>query len=121
MRACSVCKYYARLMLIFIVALPSSALWAQDEQPLRDPTTPLGHKVITGKTSVAASGYELNSVLISSQRKLAVINGQTLREGQIIPGSSGVQVQSISAKRVVLQQANKRWELSLTPTTIRKH
>lgn len=121
MRAYSVCKYYSRLIQLLVLLLSSTALLAQEEKLLRDPTTPLGHKVIAGKTNAAASEYELNSVLISSQRKLAVINGQTLREGQEIPGSAGVHIKSISAQRVVLQQVNKRWELSLTPTTIRKH
>jgi len=107
-------------MLLLLAAPLSLQALADDEQPLRDPTAPLGHKVAVGKASTTNT-YELNSILISAQRKLAIINGQTLREGQTIAGSSDVRVASISAKRVVLQQANKRWELSLSPTMIRKH
>lgn len=114
-------KYYCQFILVVMFTLPASLLWAQAAQPLRDPTTPLGYKVVAGKQSATVTEYELNSILISTRRKLAVINGQTLREGQLIAGSAGVRIQSISAKRVVLQQANKSWELSLTPTTIRKH
>ena len=120
MRDYSVCKLIFHLLLAVFFLLASVISFAVEAEPVRDPTTPLGYKVIAGKVTTSTS-YELNSILISTHRKLAIINGQTLREGQIIEGSSGVRVMHISAQRVSLQQAEKRWELILSPTTIRKH
>lgn len=86
----------------------------------RDPTTPLGYTAgVAG--SVANSHYRLNSVLISAQRKHAVINGVTLREGQVIPGSAGVVVKRISPQTVVLQQDVKTWALRLSPSVVIRH
>lgn len=121
MRVCSVYKYCFAYISIFFLAACASLASADESAALRDPTAPLGHKMLADKVGVAGNTYELNSVLISQQRKLAIINGHTLREGQIIPGSAGVQIKRISAQSVILQQENKRWELTLTSTTIRKY
>lgn len=86
---------------------------------VRDPTTPLGH-VATHATNNGAQQFALNSILISSQRKLAIINGNTLREGQTVPGSGNVKVQRISAQTVVLQQADQTWVLRLSPSIMKK-
>ena len=62
-------------------------------QELRDPTRPLNFtvpKVVGAKKKVA-----LNSVLISEQRKLAVINGKALMGNQ---SHDGVKVVKISLK-----------------------
>lgn len=87
---------------------------------VRDPTTPLGH-MPGGAAGASEQQFVLNSVLISSQRKLAIINGSTLREGQLIPGTDNVKVQRISAQTVVLQQAERTWVLRLSPSIVRKH
>ncbi len=76
---------------------------------VRDPTTPLGH-VATNATNNGAQQFALNSILISPQRKLAIINGNTLREGQ-----------RISAQAVVLQQADQTWVLRLSPSIVKRH
>ena len=86
---------------------------------VRDPTTPLG--LIANPTPTNSEHhYELDSVLISAQRKLVVINGNSLREGQVIPGSGGVKVQRISPQKVVLQQGPKSWALNLSPTVVNR-
>jgi MSHA biogenesis protein MshK len=59
--------------------------------------------------------------LISPRRKLAIINGSTLREGQVVPGSADVRVQRILAQAVVLQQADKTWVLRLSPSILKRH
>lgn len=120
MRDYSVSKLTFKFMSVVFLFFASIASVAQEADPVRDPTTPLGNKMVAGKVMTNTT-YELNSILISAQRKLAIINGQALREGQVIEGSSGVRVTRISAQRVSLQQAEKRWELILSPTTIRKH
>lgn len=86
---------------------------------VRDPTTPLGYAVSPG--IAATTNYTLSSVLISAQRKHAVINGATLREGQVVPGSDGVIVKRISPQTVVLQQHTKTWALRLSPSVVIRH
>lgn len=86
----------------------------------RDPTQPLGFKAPqAGKAS--AQVLRLSSVLISAQRKLAIINGHSLREGQIIPGSNGVRLVQINAQGVVLAQGERQWPLRLAPRVTKTH
>jgi len=99
-----------------------ASVWANDTSvpDVRDPTTPLGH-LATSATKNEAQKFALNSILISPQRKLAIINGSTLREGQTVPGSGNVKVQRISAQSVVLQQADQTWVLRLSPSIVKRH
>ena len=99
----------------------SAGAWANDSNAaaVRDPTAPLGYSA-TG-TAVSGTQLALNSILISPQRKLAIINGNTLREGQIVPGSADVKVQRILAQAVVLQQADQTWVLRLSPSILKRH
>lgn len=92
---------------------------ANTSDMVRDPTTPLGYAVAPG--IAATTNYTLSSVLISAQRKHAVINGATLREGQVVPGSDGVIVKRISPQTVVLQQHTKTWALRLSPSVVIRH
>jgi len=87
---------------------------------VRDPTTPLGH-VATNASAGGVQQFELNSILISPQRKLAIINGSTLREGQPVPGTGNVMVRRISAQSVVLQQLDHTWVLRLSPSITKRH
>lgn len=92
---------------------------ASASDAVRDPTKPLGYAAAPGVA--ASTGYTLSSVLISPQRKHAVINGVTLREGQVIPGSDSVIVKRISPQTVVLQQHTKTWALRLSPSVVIRH
>lgn len=107
---------------IFCMLLLSANVLANETNGLdvRDPTTPLGH-IATSATTNGVQQFYLNSILISPQRKLAIINGNTLREGQTVPGSGNVKVQRISAQAVVLQQADQTWVLRLSPSIIQRH
>lgn len=95
----------------------SAGVFAQElpaTNEVRDPTTPLGHfaSFSTGETELA---LELNSVLISQQRRLAIINGNSLREGQAVPGANGIIIQRILPQKVLLRQGDKIWAISLSP------
>lgn len=102
-----------------ILLFSMGVLAESDTQVVRDPTTPLGH-VTPSATNSDAQQFTLNSILISPQRKLAIINGSTLREGQLIPGSANVKVQRISTQAVVLQQAQQTWVLRLSPSIVKR-
>lgn len=110
------CKWYACLLLV----VTSSYVVAQaNSDEFRDPTTPLG---FSGPASGDGKRQELvlDSVLYSAQRKLAIINGNSVREGQQIPASGGVKVQRILPQKVLLQQGDKTWSISLSPTVVNR-
>jgi MSHA biogenesis protein MshK len=113
---------YKIIASIFCMLLLSVSVLANETNgfDVRDPTTPLGH-IAASVTTNGAQQFYLNSILISPQRKLAIINGSTLREGQTVPGSGNVKVQRISAQAVVLQQADQTWVLRLSPSIIKRH
>lgn len=109
-----------------VFAAEPTAAVAETEQAtstntlLRDPTAPLGYAPITASAAVQNS-FNLSSVLISAQRKQAIINGATLREGQTIPASGGVVVKRIAPQAVVLQQGERAWTLQLSPSVVQRH
>ncbi len=93
-------------------------------QGLRDPTQPPSVVAPQPQGQVASPGVSgepvLQSVLISSKpggRKVAVIDGETVREGDTIRDSKVIK---ISASQVVLRQGKKDQVLVLaTPSTAR--
>lgn len=112
-------KFIARV--VSVCFLGSTLLVSEiNAQEVRDPTTPLGQST-TSPSTVGEQPFELNSILISPQRKLAIINGNALREGQAVPGAGNVRVQRISAQSVVLQQMDHTWELRLSPSVTKRH
>lgn len=102
-------KNNASLLLAIVGIVFTSWVFA-GEEGLRDPTRPLGYY---GDGRVAAQRLELHSILISADRKLTIINGQTLRENDLIKGVNGIRIARIEANDVLLQQGDKQWRLSL--------
>ncbi|MGZ3237429.1 MAG: MSHA biogenesis protein MshK [Burkholderiaceae bacterium] len=96
----------AVLMLLFPIA--ASSVHAEQ---LRDPTRP-ADMLGRGQSEVAASGPVLQSVLISPQRRIAIISGKTFRVGDKFGDSHVV---SISETEVVLQNGKAQQTLKLFP------
>jgi MSHA biogenesis protein MshK len=99
-------------LLVLATALPVSA----SGESLRDPTRPLGYR----SAPTAQVELELNSILIGGTRKLAVINGQQLRENDVIQGSGGVRLRAIEPQAVVLQQGTRTWRVRLAGNGVRR-
>ena len=112
---------YKLITSYLCMLLLSASGWANESNSsdVRDPTAPLGHSALG--TAVGGEQFALNSILISPRRKLVIINGSTLHEGQVVPGSAEVKVQKILAQSVVLQQADKTWVLRLSPSILKRH
>lgn len=108
------------LTLALLGCCISATTWANTDDDVRDPTAPLGYIAATGGEPQQYK-LELNSVLISSQRRLAIINGNNVREGQVVPGTNGIKVQRILPQRVVLQQSGKAWTITMSPDVVKKH
>ncbi len=81
--------------LCFVVAMtliPAAA------QALQDPTRPNGFQAPAAKPAQQRS-FDLASIIIGAERKIAVIDGQARREGQAF---EGVRVRGIYPDRVEL-------------------
>lgn len=100
-------------LLLILITFPVFA----DAEKLRDPTMPMGQQAASQHP--AAVALHLNSVLISSQRRVAVINGQALRQGEEIKGS-GFRVVSIKTNSVTVQSNNATRVLSLIDSKVKK-
>lgn len=80
---------------------------------VRDPTTPLSYVPSVRATSVEPA-FVVQSILVSSLRKVAVINGHAIVEGQRIPDTS-VTLVKIHAHAVTLSDGKRAWNLALLP------
>ncbi|MES2824434.1 MAG: hypothetical protein V4732_12585 [Pseudomonadota bacterium] len=106
------------LVLVAIVFLPMCI--AQVHADTSDPTRPLrGYVGNNNENTTEQSSIRLNSILVSSQRKIAIINGQQLYENQVIKGV-GAKVKKIDIDSVTLQQGNKVWRILLNETVVRQ-
>lgn len=105
-------------VLLILVSLDIAAE-AGGNGDVRDPTTPLGASISPVVVDFKPT-LELNSVLISAQRKLVIINGNNLREGQLVPGSDGIKVQRILPQKVILKQGEKEWAMTLSPRVVKR-
>ncbi|PUA27052.1 MAG: hypothetical protein B0W54_19675 [Cellvibrio sp. 79] len=102
-------------LIVFSLSTMCAGLLAEPLSDVRDPTTPLEYRADRGGVT-SETEWVLDSVLISAKRKLAIINGETLREGQTLPGSNSIIIQRILPQTVVLQQGEKTWVLKMSPS-----
>ncbi len=93
-------------------ARAATATYISGEQ-LQDPTAPLGYRPAAGKPSDA---FVLNSILHSSERKQAVINGKTVRENEYIAGAL---VKRIASNSVEILMDGKPYTLMLRQQLIK--
>lgn len=108
--------------LVFLFSITTASICLAQESvanDVRDPTTPLGPAI--SSSAEGATAWVLNSVLAGAKRKLAVINGKTLREGETIPESNAIKVQRILPQSVILQQGEKTWVLNISPGVIKRN
>ena len=95
------------LLLISLVVTSNS--FSQD--PMRPPSWMTGNKV---ETSNKGRALNLQQILISKDRKLAVINEVVVTEGERV---SGARVKSISEQWVKVTRSGRTITLRITPTT----
>lgn len=97
--------------LIFFLA-PALLAAGASAAPFADPTRPPVAGEETGSGSSARSGLRLESVLLSPQRKLAVISGQEVRIGERFGDGRVVR---ISPTEVAIQRDGEIEVLQLFP------
>ncbi len=101
-----------------LVSLPiiAAMLLSQQVQAFHDPTRPTEPDVYFGSSIRNNSAWSLQSILSASDRRIAIINGTRVREGDVI-GSA--KVISIGESKVVLNTGGQRFTLRLLPTSIK--
>lgn len=103
-------SHYASLFIF------AAALLSQQVHALHDPTRPTDPADYFGGGSRSNSTWSLQSILSAADRRIAIINGTQVREGDLI-GSA--RVISISESKVVLNTDGQRFTLRLLPTSIK--
>lgn len=93
----------------FIILAFSGLNYAQD--PMRPPSWMSGTKSITKSKT---SKINLQQILISKDRKVAVINETLVTEGEKV---AGARVKQISEQWVKVVRAGRTMTLRITPTT----
>jgi len=83
---------------------------------LGDPTRPPDYKKqaeLPQTAAAVAEKWALTSVLISPQRRVAIVNGQTVQEGDTVGSSRVVRIRT---SEVLLQHGADRFVVSLLPS-----
>jgi len=81
-----------------------------------DPTRPTDPAAYFGNNEPSASGWSLQSILSSPQRRIAIINGSRVREGDRI---GAAQVIRITPTQVVLNTGERTLTLRMQSTRIK--
>jgi len=97
------------LLVCLALLLGSATAYAKLDLP--DPTKPSSFVPQVAKsTESLAKQFKLHSVLISSQRRVAIINDKSVEVGDSVNGAT---VRQIEKSRVVLEKQGTRFSLSL--------
>lgn len=96
---------------LLAAALPIAVATASD-LPLRDPTAPYKAPRPSAARRAAAQRYVLSAVLVSTKRRVAIINGQPCMQGDRVDGA---EIIGIEAKQVRLRRAGKDIVVHLQP------
>jgi MSHA biogenesis protein MshK len=106
-------RYLAILLTLAGVALVSTSAAAD---ALRDPTRPPSVGVKGAAQNPEASGWRLQSVLISPERRYAIINGEVVAVGGAV---SGAQLLAVAPEQVTLRTNTGVRVVQLYPDVVR--
>lgn len=85
---------------------------------LIDPTRPAGLEHAPPKrTQPARHGWRLDSTLVAPDRRVAVINGQHVSEGETVDGARVIEIRQLD---VLIQGAGRRMTLQLLPDIVQQ-
>lgn len=90
------------LVATLVVALSTTA--AAQEATLQDPLQPPGSAQTEAPAQAAPRPFRLSAVLISSSRRVAVVNGEIRREGDRVAGAT---VARIEPRQVTLSRGGE--------------
>jgi hypothetical protein len=110
------------LLLCSLLLSLGTSLPAAENGALHDPLRPLDYRPsVTSSAAkpvaLKASEWRLGAVLVSTERQVAVINGQSLQVGDLFDGYELVEIES---SQVVLQKKQKTVVLRRSGTGLKK-
>lgn len=106
-------RFASASLAVICMAAASTA----NAQTLRDPTRPPGIGTKGATDKVEPSGWVLQSVLISPERRYAIINGEVVPIGGSI---AGAQLIAVAAERVTLRTHDGLRTVHLFPDVTRR-
>ena len=65
---------------------------ADDAELLRDPTRPWSARAVAAATRTPASSFRVTAIFTSDMRRIAVVNGQRVTEGDRVDGATVVEI-----------------------------
>ena len=86
-----------RTALTLILLLLAPASFAAEDLPLKDPMRPY-QAPVGGARVGTARRIEVSAILISPLRRIAVINGELYREGELVDGALLVRIEADSVR-----------------------
>jgi len=99
-------RIHSVVMLVLLLAgVPAMCL---ADEILRDPTRPY---VPYLRGSAAAPRFEVNAIIVSPKRKVAIVNGRRVGIGESVDGATII---AIEQKELVLEQDGKRITVALS-------
>lgn len=110
-------KHGLLLPPILCTLLTASSLCAGD---LIDPTRPINTKIKTTSTKAVSAvhrSWTLESTLVAHDRRVAVINGKLVSEGDTVDGARVIKISKLD---VVVKTSGKRMTLQLLPDIVKK-
>jgi len=87
------------ILLVVAALLLAPVLAGAQEETLRDPTRPYFAKSVattttaTG-TTTAVTGFSVTAIFTSEKRRIAIVNGQRVAEGDLVDGASVVEIRA---------------------------
>ena len=99
-------RYLTGLLLVLLLAGNAAAL--------NDPTRPIDPAVYFGSGNMG--GWALQSILFSDDRKIAIINGTRVQEGDRIGSARVIRIHD---SQVVLETGTRTLKLRLRPHTLK--
>jgi len=102
-----------------VVAVLAVACAAPVGAELGDPTRPPHYKKqakLPQTAAAVAEKWALTSVLISPQRRVAIVNGQMVQEGDTVGSSRVVRIRT---SEVLLQRGADQFVVSLLPSAVK--
>lgn len=100
------------LSVVFVGVLMAGSSTVAAEQ-LRDPTRPYSVPVYH---EMVRPQFKVNAIIVSSERRIAIVNGKRVGEGDRVDGATVV---SISKRKLILDVGDRELTLGLNNGTSR--
>lgn len=101
------------LLYMMICMAPASA-------EMKDPTRPVSFspelEAVQQGTGASGGSMQVSSIIIGKERRVAIINGQSVQKGDAI---HGMKVLAIKPSEVLLKSDNKELQVSLLPKKVK--